>query len=1121
MSSTPIEDRLGELLLRWDELRRDGRDVTAEELCGDCPDLAPEVKRRIDAVERMDPVLDIWATQVAETPGDQSPAAARANCMLPDALCATAVYRPRQRHAQGGLGEVLTAHEDELERLVALKRIRPDRLHEAARRRFLREAAITARLQHPGIVPVYGLGHDADGPFYTMPLIQGQTLQEAIDAFHGDKPQVRDPGQQSLQFRGLLQRLIMICNTVAYAHDQGIVHRDLKPSNIMLGPYGETLVLDWGLAKPLGSGEPQGEGDEESPSPGSTPEALTATGAILGTPRYMSPEQARGEPAGPASDVFSLGLILYAILTGKPAFDEERLREADPLRAVREAAVVPPRKRDPSIPRALEAVCQKTLAARPEDRYLSARVLAKDLENWLAEEPVTAWREPRSIRARRWMRRHRTWVAAAAGMMLVGILTLGIAYARESAYSRNLRQINLELRSANARVIRARTEADRRLDQTLQAIEDYYTGVGEEVLLGQKEFQPLRQRLLEKPRRFFEQLARELESSPSRDDRTRFLLAKGRFGLVRISSLLGKYAEARQEADEAIRVLSELSARNPSQSEYQKGLASCYSSLGFLQGQAGDETAAAQSLRQSITILSALVAGEPDSVALKRELARGYTNLSSAQEVIGKITDATGSLEEAISVLAKLSAAGGEVGHIKNDLVWSYSRLGDLQRLLRDFPAAMGSYGQAIAIGTELVAAHPEIAEYKHRLAQSHQGLGVVHRRSGNLAGAAKSHRSAAGIRETLVASRPNVPDYQHELAASYNNLGVVSEAGGDHRAAADFYQKAIKVRSKLTESHPSVPAYQEGLALSFQNLGDVYSNSEQLSKAMESHRQAIAIRSRLTKALPENVAYSENLAFSYTNCGRVQSRAGDHAGAVQAVSHAVEIRSKLVADHPNIPEYQEGLATSYASLASARTRAGNSESVLEPAQSAIGIFTKLVGAFPDSVYYKSGLAVAHEALGSAFLDLGQFREADQAFEKAIENQKFAFDRSPGTVVFRDRLTSHYAILGRSLRKQGRKRDAVQIALLRKSLCASEPAELYDVACELAQCMRIGRDNVQTKAAAAEAIEVLRSAIASGWNDALHLSRDPDLAPLHDEDAFRQLAAKLFDRQFPADPLAP
>jgi serine/threonine protein kinase len=157
--------------------------------------------------------------------------------------------------------------------MVALKRIRPDKLHETARRRFLREAALTARLQHPGIVPIYGLGEDDGGPFYTMPFIEGQTLQEAIQEFHQDESLRRDAGRRRLRFRGLVQQFVAACNTVAYAHDQGVVHRDLKPANLMLGPYGETLVLDWGLAKQFGvDGEgtaAESEGEAPSPSPSS------------------------------------------------------------------------------------------------------------------------------------------------------------------------------------------------------------------------------------------------------------------------------------------------------------------------------------------------------------------------------------------------------------------------------------------------------------------------------------------------------------------------------------------------------------------------------------------------------------------------------------------------------------------------------------------------------------------------------------------------------------------------------------------------------------------------------------------------------------------------------------
>jgi hypothetical protein len=177
---------------------------------------------------------------------------------------------------------------------------------------------------------------------------------------------------------------------------------------------------------------------------------VTATGIILGTPQYMSPEQAKGEPVGPAGDTFSLGLVLYALLTGKSAFEESSFRGADPLKAVKAAAIVPPRRRDAAVPRGLEAICLKALAARPEDRYPSARALAEDVTRWLAGEAVTAWREPVSVRVRRWARRHRTAVAAVMVALLAGVIGMGGLAIVQARANERLQRSNDETKAALA-----------------------------------------------------------------------------------------------------------------------------------------------------------------------------------------------------------------------------------------------------------------------------------------------------------------------------------------------------------------------------------------------------------------------------------------------------------------------------------------------------------------------------------------------------------------------------------------------------------------------------------------------------------------------------------------------
>jgi WD40 repeat protein/tRNA A-37 threonylcarbamoyl transferase component Bud32 len=457
MATSAVEDRLLDLLVRWDELRRQGHHATAEELCSECPELAENLQERIHALRGIDPVLDIEETARFSNPGNLG-AERAAERKLPDRLRALATYRPRRFHARGGLGEVLVAEQEELGRLVALKRIQPECLHEIARKRFLREAAITAGLQHPGIVPIYGLGHDDQGPFYTMPLVDGQTLQEAIQHFHKDANLKRGSGPGTLRFRALLQKFTAVCDTVAYAHDQGVIHRDLKPSNIMLGRYGETLVMDWGLAKHVDTADADDERALEAPSPSPSPDSLTATGTVLGTPQYMSPEQAKGLPTGPASDIFNLGLILYTILTGTPAFQEAALARGGTLKAVRDAAVVPPRQRDPQLPLALDAICLKALAAQPEDRYASARELGKDLEKWMADEPVSVYRGSWFERLAVVARRHRAWVhAGTAALILVTVVSIAASL---GMYSERQRATAAAAAEATARKLAVKSEAD-------------------------------------------------------------------------------------------------------------------------------------------------------------------------------------------------------------------------------------------------------------------------------------------------------------------------------------------------------------------------------------------------------------------------------------------------------------------------------------------------------------------------------------------------------------------------------------------------------------------------------------------------------------------------------------
>jgi WD40 repeat protein/serine/threonine protein kinase len=332
--------------------------------------------------------------------------------------------------ARGGLGEVFVARDGRLNREVALKLIQESQAGDAqSRARFLLEAEITGGLEHPGIVPVYALGENSDGrPFYAMRLVRGETLKERIRKVY--RTQSKRPLAREL--RQLLNHFVRLSDIVAYAHSRGVLHRDLKPSNVMLGKFGETLLVDWGLAKPIErtAESPPTEHAEVTlrPVSGSSVQG-TMPGAALGTPQYMSPEQAMGQldRVGPASDVYSLGATLYCILTGGPPLAElNQLGEV--LRRVSLGDIPSCRTVRPDAPATLAAICGKAMSVRPEDRYASPQELGSDIESWLADEAVSGVREPLGARLGRWERRHRTFLRV-SGLALVTFALVAIAAA--------------------------------------------------------------------------------------------------------------------------------------------------------------------------------------------------------------------------------------------------------------------------------------------------------------------------------------------------------------------------------------------------------------------------------------------------------------------------------------------------------------------------------------------------------------------------------------------------------------------------------------------------------------------------------------------------------------------
>ncbi len=661
--------------------------------------------------------------------------------------------------ARGGMGRIFSARDRVLGRAVAIKCARES--HPALEARFSREVRLTARLQHPAIVPIHDAGRLPDGrAFYAMRRIGGRPLDRRI----ADAPSLGDR-------LALLPNLIAVVDAVAYVHSQGVIHRDLKPHNVLVGEFGETVLVDWGLAKDLRERDPEPVGDG-----GRDDEGTTSDGDVIGTRGYMAPEQAQGSQVDERADVYGLGATLYHLIAGRP-----------PGRGSSElpAAVAPD----------LAAIVARAMASEPEARYPSARQLAEDLHRFQTGRLVAAHRYSTADLLRRWIARHRRSLALAvvalAATAVVAIVSVRrVVVARRVAVAARA-QAEEQRDAAQALVafmmetLRDRLEAVGRLDalaSTAEEVASYYDRLdrwgarGTDLrhraaalgLLAQTRRQAgASEEALELNRRSVE-LARQAVARGD-DPAAESELCRSLLQLADTAGALGKRDVTREALGECDPIARNRLAADQSNTHWQDVGATLAIELGLDARVGGDDAEAKRRFAHAQVLGRSLeAAGDPRG---DRALARASALLAQLLMERGEWEAVGAVAEETLASARRMAERDPRDADAQSALAVGWERMGDVREQRGDLAGAEAAFREGHKVTSALVALEPGDARWARGLGTLEERLGALAQARGELAQALEHLTASRDISARLLEQDPNNAELMTELATSELNV--------------------------------------------------------------------------------------------------------------------------------------------------------------------------------------------------------------------------------------------------------------------------------------------------------------------------------------------------------------
>jgi tetratricopeptide (TPR) repeat protein/ribosomal protein S27E len=679
----------------------------------------------------------------------------------------------------GGFGAVWKARDTQLDRTVAVKLPHRGQLGQDDTEKFLREARAAAQLRHPNIVSVHEVGVDGQWVYIVSDLIEGLPL----DKWLADHPP---------SCREAARLCVKIADALQHAHEHGVIHRDLKPSNIMIDRAGEPHLMDFGLAK-RDTGEI----------------TMTLDGQILGTPAYMSPEQAKGQAhaADPCTDVYSLGVILFELLTRERPFRGD-LRML--LKQVLEDDPPSPRKLNGHIPRDLETICLKCLQKEPARRYGTAKALSEELSRFLSGVPIHARPVGRVEQFVCWCRRNPLVAGSAAvavAGLLFGLIAASIGYVRAS---------------------RAQQRAEANLAEARGAVDNLFTRVSENTLLDQPGMQPLRRELLQQARNYYEKFLSENSNDPTLRDE--LALAHFRVGLI--TEQIDSPSKAILSYERALAMQKELVRSHPDDPERLKSLGDTLNNIARAMHKQQRKDRAQESYSAAIDVRRRLVELAPQQREYQRTLANSYMN-RGLLEMDSNTAQARQSLDKAQAIRKELLAHGDRDVKVQRDLAMGYYNLAKLARRT----------GNRDAVAEFLDKARLQF-EY---LLQSNRGdldiqyqFAVCFRIAADLKCEKKQHteglrlyQQAQELMRALADKNPSVAEYQVGLAEIYLNIAQAEYELGRSEAAMKSFAQARRILAPLVANYAEVARYRQDFIVSLAAIARLHPEAGQRAEAI------------------------------------------------------------------------------------------------------------------------------------------------------------------------------------------------------------------------------------------------------------------------------------------------